>query len=110
VNIQLIVAGALAILGAVIHGIGGELLVVRKLSPEGLTVSRFGGPRTTKAMIHASWHLTTVGFVAVGVALLLAGSVLGGDVARGMSLLAAGSAIGFAVVLVGMGAPGSTWL
>ena len=34
--------------------------------------SRFGGPRATKTMIHATWHMTTVAFLTVGFALLLA--------------------------------------
>jgi hypothetical protein len=104
VDAQLIVAGCLAVLGAVVHGIGGELLVVRKLSPEMLPASAFGGPRTTRAMIHVTWHLTTVAFFAVGVALILAGSVLEGDTARGVGLFAAGMSTGFAAVVVGLGA------
>src|SRR5918992_4670973 len=58
VNVPLIVAGSLAILGAAIHGVGGEVLVVRKLSPGTLPSSRFGGPRATKMMIHVTWHMT----------------------------------------------------
>jgi hypothetical protein len=104
VNAQLIVAGSLAILGAAIHGVGGELLVARKLSPETLPPTRFGGPRTTKTMIHVTWHMTTIAFLTVGSALLLSGSVLHGDTARGMGLLAAGASTGFAALAVGMGA------
>jgi hypothetical protein len=103
VNVQLIVAGSLAILGAAIHGLGGELLVVRKLSPATLPSSRFGGPRTTKTMIHVTWHMTTIAFLTVGSALLLSGSVLHGDTARGMGLLAAGASTGFAALAVGLG-------
>jgi hypothetical protein len=55
-------------------------------------------------MIHATWHMTTVAFLAVGAALLLAGSVLHGDTARGIGLLAAGASTGFAAVAVGLGA------
>jgi hypothetical protein len=104
VDVQLIVAGSLAVLGAAVHGIGGEVLVVRKLSPEMLSASAFGGPRMTRAMIHVTWHLTTVAFFTVGVALILAGSVLEGDAARGVGLLAAGTSTGFAAVVVGLGA------
>ena len=103
----LIVAGSLAILGAALHGAGGEVLVVRKLSPGALPASPFGGPRMTKAMIHVSWHLTTVAFLTVGVALLLSGSVLDGDAARGIGILAAGASTGFAAVIVGLGAADS---
>jgi len=92
VNIPLIVAGCLAILGAALHGVGGEVLVVRKLSPAMLPPSRLGGP------------LTTIAFLAVGSALLLSGSVLDGDAARGISLLAAGASTGFAALAVGLGA------
>ena len=100
----LIAAGSLALLGAAIHGIGGELLVVRKLSVGVLPPSRFGGPRLTLAMIQASWHLTTVAFVAVGVALLLAGGVLDGDAAEALALLAAAAATGFAAIVLALGA------
>jgi hypothetical protein len=104
VNIPLIVAGCLAILGAALHGVGGEVLVVRKLSPAMLPPSRLGGPRMTMAMIHTTWHMTTIAFLAVGSALLLSGSVLDGDAARGISLLAAGASTGFAALAVGLGA------
>jgi hypothetical protein len=102
VNVPLIVAGSLAILGAAIHGVGGEVLV-RKLSPGMLPPSRFGGPRTTKNMIHVTWHMTTIAFLTVGAALLLSGSVFHGDTARGIALVAAAASTGFAA-LAGLGA------
>jgi hypothetical protein len=104
VNAPLIVAGSLAILAAAVHGVGGEVLVVRKLSPGMLPSSRFGGPRMTKAMIHVTWHLATIGFLTVGSALLLSGSVLDGDAAQGIGLVAAAAATGFAALVVGLGA------
>jgi hypothetical protein len=103
-NAPLIVAGSLAILGAAIHGVGGEVLVVRKLSPAMLPPSRFGGPRSTQAMIHTTWHMTTIAYLTVGSALLLSGAVLHGDAARGIGLLAAGACTGFAALAVGVGA------
>jgi hypothetical protein len=102
--VPLIVAGALALLGAAVHGVGGELLVVRKLSAAVLPGSRFGGPRTTMTMIHVTWHMTTIAFLTVGCALLLSGSVFDGDTARALSLLAAGASTGFAALAVGLGA------
>jgi hypothetical protein len=102
-NVPLIVAGILAILGAAIHGVGGEVLV-RKLSSGMLPSSPFGGPRTTKSMIHVTWHMTTIAFLTVGLALLLSGSVLHGDTARGIALVAAGTSTGFAALAVGTGA------
>ena len=103
-NAPMIVAGSLAILGAAVHGAGGEVLVVRRLSPGMLPSSRFGGPGMTKAMIHVTWHMTTIAFLTVGSALLLSGSVLDGDTARGIALVAAAAASGFAVLAVGLGA------
>ena len=102
-NVPLIAAGCLAVVATAVHGAGGELLVVRKLSLDALPGTRFGGPRTTKSMIHVTWHLTTVAFLTVGCALLLAGSVLDGDTARAMALLAASAATGFAALAVGLG-------
>ena len=103
-NVQLIVAGSLAILGAAVHGVGGEVLVVRNLSPGTLPSSRLGGPGMTKAMIHVTWHMTTIAFLTVGAALLVSGSVVEGDTARGIGLLAAGASTGFAALAVGLGA------
>jgi hypothetical protein len=103
VNVPLIVAGSFGILGAAIHGVGGEVLV-RKLSPGMLPSSRFGGPRTSKSMIHVTWHMTTIAFLTVGSALLLSGSVLHGDTARGIGLVGAGASTGFAALAVGLGA------
>jgi hypothetical protein len=103
VNAPLIVAGSLAILGAAIHGVGGEVLVVRKLSPAVLPSSRFGGPRTTRTMIHVTWHMTTIAFLTVAFALLLSGSVLDGDTARGIGVVAAAASTGFAALAVGLG-------
>ena len=102
-NVPLIVAGAIAVLGAGIHGIGGELLVVRNLSLDRLAPSPFGGARMTKAMIHVTWHITTVAFLAVGIALVLSGTALHGDARHAMALLAAGASTGFAGLAVGLG-------
>jgi hypothetical protein len=101
VNVPLVVAGVLILLGAGLHGIGGELFVMRRVSVQTLPPSRFGGPGATRAMIHATWHITTVGFLTVGVALLLAGSVLDGDTAHAFAVLGAAAATGFAGVVLG---------
>ncbi len=103
-NVPLVVAGCFAILGAALHGVEGEVLVVRRLSPAMLPSSPFGGPRMTKAMIHVTWHMTTIAFFTVGAALLLSGTVLDGDAAKGIALVAAAAATGFAALLLGLGA------
>jgi hypothetical protein len=99
----LIAAGCLAVVGAGVHGIGGELLIVRKLPPDALWRSPFGGRRTL-AMIHVTWHLTTFAFFAVGLTLLLSGTVLDGDAAHGIAVAGAAAATGFAAIVVGLGA------
>ena len=103
-NVPLIIAGSLAILAASIHGAGGEVLVVRKLSPGILPSSSFGGPRMTKAMIHVTWHIATISFLIVGIALLLSGSLLDGESAQGIALVGAAAFTGFALLAVGLGA------
>lgn len=103
-NVPLVAAGALATVGTGVHGAAGELLVIRRLSPATLPATRFGGPRMTKAMIHATWHLTTTAFLTVAIALLLAGTVLDGDTARAVAVLAACASTGFAAVTIVLGA------
>jgi hypothetical protein len=103
-NIPLIAAGSLATVGAAVHGVGGEVLVVRKLSPATLPSSRLGGPRTTRTMIHTTWHLTTAAFLSAGSALLLSGTVLHGETGRAVGLSAAAASTGFAAVTLGMAA------
>ncbi|HKP89494.1 MAG TPA: hypothetical protein VJT75_05910 [Thermoleophilaceae bacterium] len=99
----LIAAGSLGLAGAAIHGVAGELLVVRRLSADRLPATRFGGPRATMTMIHVTWHTTTAAFVTVACALLLAGTVLDGDAARGVALVAAAAASSFAAIALVLG-------
>jgi hypothetical protein len=103
-NGPLIVAGSLAVLGATIHGVGGEVFVIRKLSPGTLPSSSLGGPRGTKLMIHVTWHTTTIAYLTVGSTLLLSGSVVHGDAAQGIGLIGAGASTAFAALAVALGA------
>ena len=103
VNVVLIVAGSFALLGAAIHGIAGDLLVVRKLSLQTLPPTRFGSSRMTKAMIHVTWHITTIAFLTVGALLVLSGAGVDADAARWMSLVGACAATGFAAVALVLG-------
>jgi hypothetical protein len=102
-NVPLIIAGLIGTLAAGIHGVAGEILVVRKLSLERLASSPFGGARMTKAMIHVTWHITTVAFLACGAGLLVAGTALDGDARRATAVLAASAFTGFAAVALGLG-------
>ena len=101
-DLPLTVAGSIAVAAAAIHGAAGETLVVRKLSADLLPATRLGGPRMTRAMIHVAWHLATVAFLTVALALLLAGTVLDGDAAEALGLFGAGAATGCAAVMVGL--------
>jgi hypothetical protein len=102
-NVLLIVAGAIGIVAAGVHGVAGEMLVVRKLSVERLAPSPFGGPRMTRAMIHVTWHITTVAFLVAGCALVVAGAGLDGDARRSVGLVAAAAFSGFALVALSVG-------
>ena len=102
-NAPLVNAGALTLLAAGVHGVAGEMLVVRKLSPDALPPSPFGGGRATLAMIHVTWHMTTLAFLTVGIALLLAGTVVDGDGAHALAVLGAAASTGFAALAVGLG-------
>jgi hypothetical protein len=100
-NAPLLVAGSLALIGAAVHGLGGEILVVRRLSRAVLPSTPFGGPEMTKTMIRASWHIATVAFLTVGFALILSGSVLHGDTAWAIGTVGASASTAFAALLVG---------
>jgi hypothetical protein len=102
-NAALIAAGCVGLVAASIHGIAGELLVVRKLSLDRLASSPFGGARMTKAMIHVTWHIATFAFFACGAGLLVAGTALDGHARRATAILAAGAFTGFAAVALGLG-------
>jgi len=57
----------------------------------------------TMAMVHASWHLTTIAFVTVGCGLLLSGTALDGDAARAVAMLGASACTGFAGLVLALG-------
>jgi hypothetical protein len=103
VDIPLIVAGSLALVTAGIHAAGGEA-VMRKLTPEVLPKSGSAGPWMTKLELQVSWHVGTIAFFTIGLALVLAGSVLDGDAAEGIALVAAGASAGFAALALALGA------
>jgi hypothetical protein len=97
---QFLVAGALALVGAAVHGGGGEALVLRKLFAGELPSSRFGGPAATRAIIRVTWHIVTITFAALGSALATCGVLGPGDGCRGIGLIAASSFTGFLAVAV----------
>lgn len=101
-NVPLLLAGLLALAAASIHGIGGELLVVRKLSPDTLPRTRFGGPQMTKSMIQVSWHIASFAFLVAGVSMVLAATALDDDAAQAVSVVDACAFTAFGAVALGL--------
>ena len=98
-NIALVIAGSLALLGAVVHGGAGEIFVVRRLSPRALPDSPFGGGFMTKTMIRVAWHMATIALLTVGSALVLSGAFLHGETARAIALVGAGASTAIAALV-----------
>ena len=105
-NVPLFLAGLLALVAAGVHGIAGELLVLRKLWRDRLPSTQFGGAAMTKAMVHVTWHITTFAFLAVGVGMIVSAAVLEGDGADALAWFSAAVFTGFAAVAVGLGSAG----
>ena len=72
-NIPLVIAGGIALVTALIHGIVGDVALVRKIKVEALPSTPFGGPAGSKALIRASWHLLTLVFAILAIALFASG-------------------------------------
>lgn len=86
---QFLVAGALSLLAAVVHGGAGEALIVRRLPFGQLPSTPFGGPAATKVMIRFTWHAITLTFAVMGTALATCGVLGPGDSCRGIGITAA---------------------
>ena len=72
-NVPFLVAAALAVAASAIHGIVGEVIIVRRIHTEHLPASRFGPPGATAAIIRVSWHLVTAAMGVVGISLAACG-------------------------------------
>ena len=92
-NAPFIIAGALALTAAAIHGGLGEKIVVSKLRRETLPTSKFGGSAMTLLMIRVTWHITTLAFLVLGSALLVCSPGALGDACEGIGRI---SSIAFA--------------
>lgn len=101
-NIPLVIAGGMALVTASIHGIVGDAVLVRKIKIEALPTTPFGGPAQSKALIRVSWHLLTLTFVILAVALFVSGIWDTSDFAPGVAYLAGAMYTGFAVTTVGV--------
>ena len=102
-NIPLLVAGILAFAGAAIHGIVGDVLLVRRIDPGGLPTTRFGGPAASKLLIRVSWHLLTATFVVFGAAMSVCGLDDAHDACRRTGIVSASAFTAFAAITIGSG-------
>ena len=101
-NLPFAVGGALALVGAFIHGIAGEAVVVTKLRTEVLSPSPFGGPTMTKLMIRVTWHITTLAFAVIGAALAACAPAGSSQACEGVGRMAAISYASFAALTFGL--------
>jgi hypothetical protein len=102
-NVPLFLAGLFALLASAVHGLGGELLVLRRLWLEPLPATKFGGPVMTRAMVHVTWHIVTFAFLAVGVGMVISAALLDGDAADVLAWFCAAAFTGFAAVAIVLG-------
>lgn len=100
-NVPFFVAALLALAGAAVHGGVGEAFVVRKLAPSALPRSPFGAGEATKLMIRATWHMTTVAFLVLGVALVTCAGSDATGACRAVGRISGLSFSGFALIAVG---------
>ena len=103
VNIALLLAGVMSFGAAAIHGIAGDVLIVRRLDVGSLPSTRFGGPAASKLMIRVTWHLLTATFVVLGIAMVACGFDDAHDACRRTGILGASAFSAFAVVTIASG-------
>lgn len=101
-NVPFVIGGALALAGALAHGVLGEALVVTKLRREVLSPTRFGGRTMTKLMIRVTWHITTLAFVVIGTAMVACAPGGTSQACVGIGMVAAISYASFALLAVGL--------
>ena len=101
-NLPFVIGGALALMGAAIHGGAGEALVVGKLRHETLFPTRFGGPRMTKLMIRVTWHITTLAFLVIGSAMIVCAPADAGGACGGVGPIAAVAFASFGVLALAL--------
>ena len=71
-NWTLVAAGAVMLVGTVVHFVFGDE-ALRKIVRLELPANRFGGPADTKVALRISWHLGTIAFAVLGAWLLATG-------------------------------------
>jgi hypothetical protein len=100
VNVPYVIAAGLAVVGAAVHGLGGEVWILRRLRTDTLPSTPFGGPRPTRVMIGVTWHLATVTMAVMGASLLGCGGSTPGAHCSGVGRLVATLFAAFALLSV----------
>jgi hypothetical protein len=103
VNIALLLAGVMSFVAAAIHGIAGDVLIVRRIDVGSLPSTRFGGPAASKVMIRVTWHLLTATFVVLGSAMVACGFNDVHDACRATGIVGASAFSAFAVITITSG-------
>ena len=99
-NVALLLAGVLSFVAAAIHGIAGDVLVVRRLEVGTLPSTPFGGPAASKLMIRVSWHLVTTTFAILGAGLVACAFDGAQDACRRTVILVASAFSAFAFITI----------
>jgi hypothetical protein len=99
-NVPLLFAGLVSFGGAAIHGIVGDVLLVRRIDPGSLPSTRFGGPAASKFLVRVSWHLLTATFVVLGAAMFVCGFHEAHDACRSTAILCASAFSAFATITI----------
>ena len=102
-NIPLLLAGVLSFAGAAIHGVAGDMLLVRRIDTAALPRTRFGGPVASKFLIRVSWHLLTATFVVLGAAMFVCGIDDAHDACRRTGIVGASTFTAFAAITIASG-------
>ena len=98
---QLVLAGALALFGAGIHGWVGDR-IVRRIADDALPRNRFEGI-STKFLIRVTWHITTLAFLVLGVGLVWVGLAPRAAAATGVAFVAAAAFLSWSVLAFAAG-------
>ena len=85
-NWPLTAAGALALLGALIHGVVGDR-IVRRIDADRLPGNPFEGV-STMLLIRVTWHFVTIAFFVLGIGLVAVGANPEGSAATGVAYVA----------------------
>lgn len=94
-NLPLLAAGALSLMAASIHGVVGDR-IVRRIDAGALPSNPFDGI-STMLLIRVSWHLVTIAFVVLGVALVVVGIEPEIEGAKGIAYVAGAAFVSWSI-------------